>query len=87
MTFFILKKSNFLHIYLLGDSEYPSYWNNYPCTEVPKYLEEFFIIKKAYYSYELVISLIYHRERKDFSELILHHIITISLVSCAYSTN
>lgn len=87
MMFFILKKSNFLHYLLLGDSPFPRYWDNYPCTKLPKHLDDFFIIKFSYYSYELITASLFNRKRKDFSELILHHIVTLSLVICALLTN
>jgi signal transduction histidine kinase len=35
----------------------------------------------------MIYTLIYHRERRDFSEFMLHHILTCALISYSYTFN
>jgi hypothetical protein len=35
----------------------------------------------------MMYTLLYHRERKDFSEFMLHHLVTFALVIFSYSIN
>jgi TLC domain len=83
----ILKQGNFLHRYLLGSEHNPQYFNNYPCQVLPRYLDDFYIIKFAYHVFEMLNATLFHRDRRDFSEFLLHHIVTIVLVGYSYSTN
>lgn len=83
----IMKQSTFLHKYLLGDTYDPQYFSNYPCQALPRYLDDFYIIKFAYHLFECLSAGIFHRDRKDFSEFLLHHILTIVLVGYSYVTN
>jgi len=41
----------------------------------------------AYHSYELIYTLMYQRHSRDFSEYLLHHIVTIMLIVITYSSN
>lgn len=41
----------------------------------------------AYHSYELFFTLVFQRHSRDFSEYLLHHIVTIMLVVISYSSN
>ena len=85
--FFVLKRSTFLDTRLWGDNPKPQYLTNYPCTVIPNYLEDIFIVKLAYHSYDLVATVLFHRNRKDFSEFILHHVVTVCLILFAYYSN
>eukprot|EP00347_Sterkiella_histriomuscorum_P009355 403341532 len=85
--FFVLKQSNFLHTYLWGDQADPQYFANYPCQKIPKYLDDIYVIKLAYHTYELVYTLLFQYDRRDFPEYILHHIVTMSLILFSYSVN
>lgn len=44
-------------------------------------------MKFAYHFFEMVHSSIYHRQRRDYSEFLFHHIITMVLISFSYTTN
>lgn len=85
--FFILKQGNFLHKYLQGDQEHPQYFVNYPCVKVPKHLDDVYVLKLSYHLYELFNTIAFHRDRRDFPEYMLHHIITLVLVLFSYSIN
>eukprot|EP00347_Sterkiella_histriomuscorum_P000451 403375818 len=85
--FFILKQGNFLHSLLLGNQENPQYFVNYPCVKVPKHLDDVYVLKLTYHLYELFNTLIFLRDRRDFPEYVLHHIITLVLVLFSYSIN
>lgn len=85
--FFVLKQSNFYHKYLWGDKEDPKYFENYPCQKLPRYLDDIYVIKLAYHVYELVYTLLFQYDRRDFPEYILHHIVTMVLILFSYSVN
>lgn len=87
MLFYILKNSDFLHVYLQGNKPNPNYFNNYPCTKLPNYLDDFYVMKLAYHGYEMVYTLLFQRHRRDFPEYILHHTVTLFLISFSYSLN
>jgi len=50
-------------------------------------LDDLYVLKISFHSYETVYSLIFMRKRRDFPEYILHHIITLGLVLFSYCTN
>jgi very-long-chain ceramide synthase len=83
----ILKQGNFLHRYLLGSESNPQYFTNYPCQVLPRYLDDFYVIKFSYHIFEIINASLFHRDRRDFSEFLLHHIVTIVLVGYSYGTN
>jgi hypothetical protein len=87
MLFYILKNGDFLHIYLLGDQESPQYFKHYPCPSVPKFLDDFYVVKLSYHGYEMLYTLAFHRGRRDFPEYVLHHLVTLALILFSYSIN
>lgn len=54
---------------------------------MPAFLDDMYIIKLAYYCYEIEYAFIFGRNRTDFSEVLLHHVMTIALVVFSYCTN
>ena len=50
-------------------------------------MDDLYVIKLAYHSYEAVLTLAFHRGRRDFAEFLFHHILTIALVLYSYSSN
>ena len=50
-------------------------------------MDDFYIIKFAYHIFECLNAGLFHRDRKDFSEFLLHHILTIVMVGYSYITN
>jgi len=85
--YFVIKRGNFLHTALTGDKENPIYFENYPCVRIPHYLDDVYVLKLSYHLYELCYSVLFHRERRDFPEYILHHVITMVLILFSYSLN
>lgn len=84
---FVLKKGGYLHILLLGDQEDPQYYTTYPCTKMSSLLDDVYVLKLSYHLYELIYTLLYFRDRRDFPEYILHHVITLVLIIFSYSLN
>ena len=78
---------DFLHWAIGGNADEIKYFKNYPCREVPKYLDDFYIFKISYHFYELAHTLLYQRQRSDFPEYVLHHLLTWSLIFFSYSLN
>lgn len=71
-------------MYLGGDLESPKYYENYPCTEVPPHLDDFYIICFAYHLFETLFTIGFQYNRYDFSEYLLHHFVTIVLIGYSY---
>ncbi len=72
---------------MLGSTYEPQYFKNYPCIEVPRYLDDFMIIKMSYYFYETAHLVLFNRDRHDFTEMMVHHIVSVALISITYSMN
>lgn len=53
----------FLDVYIFGNVTKPNYYINYPCQKLPKYLDEFYLFKLAYHTYELAYSFAFQRKR------------------------
>lgn len=85
--YLILKESQYLHVYLTGDFSEPQYYNNYPCTDVPAQMDSYYLVVLSYHFFETVYTLGWHSNRHDFSENILHHIVTIVLIGYSYYLN
>lgn len=87
ILFYILKQSPYLHTYLWGSNPAPVYFANHPCQPLPRYLDDFYVMKIAYNIFELVKSLIFDTKRRDFPEFFFHHLVTLSLIMFSYTLN
>jgi hypothetical protein len=86
--FYILKQGSFLHTYLLGSNPSPTFYLlKYPCEDLPKNLDEFYVMKIALTLFDLSKTLIFDTKRRDFPEFFFHHLLTLSLVLQSYSVN
>lgn len=86
-VFNVMKDSNFLHYSCGGKVERLDLLDNYPCQDFPSGLQEWYLVKIGYYTFEMFFHCTYHRKRQDFSELFLHHFITNTCSILSYSTN
>lgn len=87
ILYWILQRGKFLHTYLGGDNPTPLYFDNYPCQQLPQYLDDFYVLKLGYHFYELLYTLLFQLDRPDFPEYLLHHILTFALILYSYSVN
>lgn len=60
---------------------------NYPCTPTSKHLDDIYLIKFSIAFYDIFYLVVFHRDRKDFSEFVLHHIVTFTLMFFSYALN
>lgn len=63
------------------------FWENYPCVSKPKYIEDLYVSKFAFHFYELIVCVFFHRQNRDFPEMILHHITTIALIVISFNVH
>ena len=70
-----------------GKVSHPLYFKNYPCQKIPANLDNFYVFKLSYHSFELVFALLHQRSRIDFPEYFLHHFLTLTLILFSYSLN
>ena len=60
-VFWSLKRSNFLHRLLMGSTEHPQFFTEYPCQQLPPFLDDLYVIKLAFYFFEMMVNLLFHR--------------------------
>lgn len=70
-----------------GRREDPSYFQNFPCQPIPKFLDDFYVFRMSMHFFELVRTVIFDRQRSDFYEYFLHHLLTETLIFFSYSLN
>ena len=89
ILFFILNGAdcNFLDTRMGGSYEKPVYFKDYPCQPIPAYLDDFYVFKISFHLYELSHTLLLDRNRLDFPEYVLHHLMTWALIHVSYAMN
>jgi len=86
--YYIIRDSKFLHWSMGGNFSVLDYfYPNYPCVELPLFLNEYYTIMLGYYTSEFVYTLAFNRHRNDFVEMLLHHFVTCTLVAFSHLTN
>ncbi|TCD71778.1 hypothetical protein EIP91_003121 [Steccherinum ochraceum] len=64
------------------------YWNSYPQWTIPPELKAYYLMQMAYWLQQiLVLVLGLEKPRKDYAELVAHHMVTIWLVAGSYVVN
>lgn len=85
-AWWIMSKGNYLTILLGGNTWEPRYYIDYPCQPLPPYQDEFYLVKFAYHFYELMHLSIFLRKRRDFPEMLLHHLMSVVMITYSYAT-
>ena len=87
-AYFVSKDSYFLPVTLGGKGSANKMFYNYPYQEATDFgpIREYLMMQLGYHMFSLVQHL-YKEPKNDFIEMLLHHIITVSLISLAYFMN
>jgi hypothetical protein len=78
---------DFMDVRIGGSSQRALFFADFPCQKIPKYLDSFYVFKISYHLYELGYTIVKQRNRSDFPEYVLHHLMTWSLIFFSYSLN
>ncbi|KAJ7899626.1 TLC domain-containing protein [Mycena leptocephala] len=63
-------------------------WIDYPYTDMLPELKRYYLLQTAYWVQQfLVLALRLEKPRKDYAELVAHHVVTLFLVIVSYMTN
>ncbi|KAI7899813.1 TLC domain-containing protein [Cokeromyces recurvatus] len=77
-------------IYVMYDSPWwfdsTYFWRNYPVTDYTKSFKYYYLIQFAFWLQQVFVLQI-EEPRKDYKELVMHHINTLLLVSLSYGCN
>ncbi|KZT38835.1 longevity assurance proteins LAG1/LAC1 [Sistotremastrum suecicum HHB10207 ss-3] len=64
------------------------FWIDYPHWRMPAQLKAFYLLQTAYWIQQLLVLVLgLEKPRKDFRELVIHHIVTLWLVCWSYLVN
>jgi len=64
------------------------FWLSYPQWRLPGIMKTYYLLEFAYWCQQfLLITLRVEKPRKDFTELVLHHIVTVWLIGGSYLVN
>ncbi|PBL02421.1 longevity assurance proteins LAG1/LAC1 [Armillaria gallica] len=64
------------------------FWIDYPHWDMVPELKRYYLMQMAYWSQQLLVMLLkFEKPRKDYNELVAHHIVTIWLVGWSYLVN
>lgn len=62
------------------------FWRDYPVTEYDKLFKYYYLVQFAFWLQQIFVLQI-EEPRKDYRELVLHHINTLLLISLSYGCN
>jgi len=82
----LLKDKNWVPPIIGGYGETKYCWVNYPWLPVDDTMKDFYILELAYHSQSLIFQF-FMKKRADFLEMVLHHLLTIFLISFSYLNN
>ncbi|KAG8914383.1 hypothetical protein FRC01_004100, partial [Tulasnella sp. 417] len=64
------------------------YFQDYPYWKMTKFMKSYYLLQYAYWLQQfLILVLRLEKPRKDFTELVIHHIVTIWLITGSYVVN
>ncbi|TRM67750.1 TLC domain-containing protein [Schizophyllum amplum] len=64
------------------------FWRGYPHWDMIPELKQYYLMQAAHWLHELIIMVLgLERPRKDYKELVVHHIVTLWLIGWSYLTN
>ncbi|KIO32763.1 hypothetical protein M407DRAFT_18228 [Tulasnella calospora MUT 4182] len=64
------------------------YFQDYPYWKMTKFMKSYYLLQFSYWLQQfLILVLRLEKPRKDFKELVAHHIVTLWLIGCSYLVN
>lgn len=86
--YWVAKDSYFLPPYLGGKGDVNMTWNDFPFQSIETfpYIREYILIQLGYHTQSFIVH-IFSKPRNDFMEMLLHHSMTVCLVSLSYLMN
>ncbi|KAG8766006.1 hypothetical protein FRC12_007141 [Ceratobasidium sp. 428] len=64
------------------------FWLEYPHWRMTGLMKSYYLLQAAYWTQQLLVMILgLEKPRKDFMELVLHHIVTIYLIAASYIVN
>ncbi|KAF8312227.1 longevity assurance proteins LAG1/LAC1 [Clavulina sp. PMI_390] len=64
------------------------FWIEYPHWQMTPLIKRYYLMQLAYWIQQLIVLILrLEKPRKDFTELVIHHLVTIWLVGWSYSVN
>ncbi|KAF8600155.1 longevity assurance proteins LAG1/LAC1 [Ceratobasidium sp. AG-I] len=64
------------------------FWLGYPYRHMTPLMKSYYLLQGSYWAHQLLVLLLgLEKPRKDFTELVIHHFVTIYLVSSSYVVN
>jgi acyl-CoA-dependent ceramide synthase len=86
--YIVLKDQDYFEVWLGGSGDINNIWKDYPAYKLPPYAKEYYQVLMGYHLGQLVLHLMEIRNPgNDFADMILHHFVTMGLVTLSYVTN
>lgn len=77
-------------LFLMKDAPYQNdssqFWKGYPHRDLQPSFKLYYVMQAAFWSAQIVVLNI-EKPRKDYTEMLIHHLVTISLISLSYTMN
>jgi hypothetical protein len=87
-AYIVLRETYIVPPLLGGNDSFYEHFNTFPYWEHPKYYSEFYLTCMGYNVSSLLMELFYEPKNKsDYLETVLHHLVTVFLIVFSYVTN